>query len=303
MPELPDIELYLHALRPRIGGRRLQRVRVRSPFLLRSHDPRLGEAEGRSVLEHRRLGKRIVFVLEGDLFLVLHLMIAGRLDWQRPGASVPKKHGLAAFDFANGTLLLREASLRKRAGLWLVRGEAELSRHDPGGLELLGSRATEFSERLRANSHTLKRALSDPTLFSGIGNAFSDEILHRAQLSPFALTGRIGDEECARLHRACVDVLSEWAERLIADCGEAFPKKVTAFRPEMNVHGKYGQPCPRCEQPVQRIVHASNETNYCPGCQTDGKIYADRSLSRLLGKDWPRNLDELDEFEARYRKG
>jgi formamidopyrimidine-DNA glycosylase len=302
VPELPDVELYLHALRARICGQQLQRVRVRSPFLLRSHDPRLKEAEGRSVLELRRLGKRIVFVLEGNLFLILHLMVAGRLDWKQTGASIPKKHGLAAFDFALGTLLLREASLRKRAGLWLVRGEDELSRHDPGGLEIAGSDVATFSARLRARSHTVKRALSDPVLFSGIGNAFSDEILHRAHLSPFALTTRLDDEECARLYESCVGVLSEWRDRLIADCGDGFPKKITAFRPEMSVHGKYGQPCPRCQQPVQRIVYASNETNYCPGCQTGGKIYADRGLSRLLGKDWPQNLDELEEFEARYRK-
>jgi formamidopyrimidine-DNA glycosylase len=295
MPELPDIVVYLECLRPRIQGRRLERVRLASPFLLRSVEPPLASAHGCTVVELRRLGKRIVFGLEPDLFLVLHLMIAGRLQWKPPNAKLPGKLGLAAFDFANGTLILTEAGSKRRASLHLVRGEAELARHNPGGLEPLDADEPQFRAALLRENHTLKRALTDPRLFSGIGNAYSDEILHRARLSPLALTQRLSDTEIAQLHNATRDTLHDWLARLRAEVGDGFPAKVTAFRPEMAVHGRFGQLCPICATKVQRIVYAENETNYCPRCQTGGKVLADRSLSRLLKDDWPRSVEELEE--------
>ncbi len=300
MPELPDIEAYLAALRPRVGGAALERVRLRSPFLLRSVDPPISAAEGRGVLGLSRLGKRIVFELEGDLFMVLHLMVAGRLHWGVRGAAPPGKRGLAAFDFTGGTLLLTEASTRKRASLHLVRGEEELRRsHDPGGLEPLEcADAAQFRTALARESHTVKRALTDPRLLAGIGNAYSDEILHRARLSPVALTSRLADGDVARLFCATRETLLEWTARLVAEAGERFPEKVTAFREGMAVHGRFGKPCPACGAPVQRIRHAENETNYCPGCQTGGKVLADRSLSKLLKDDWPRTLEELEELRG-----
>ncbi len=295
MPELPDIETYLRALEPRVVGQPLEAVRLKSPFLLRSVMPPLREAEGRRVTGLRRLGKRIVFELGGELFLVLHLMIAGRLRWRKRGAKPPGRMGLAAFDFPGGTLLLTEASKKKRASLHVVAGEAGLAAHDPRGLEVLASAREEFAARLRSRSHTLKRALTDPRLFSGIGNAYSDEILHRARLSPFKLTRKVDDDEVDALYAAAREVLTEWTERLVAEVGDGFPEKVTAFREGMAVHGRYRQPCPDCGAPVQRIVYAENEANYCPSCQTGGRILADRALSRLLKDDWPRTLEELEE--------
>ena len=295
MPELPDIECYLRALEPRVVGQPLEAVRLKSPFLLRSVTPPLSDAQDRAVTDLRRLGKRIVFAFEGDLFLVLHLMIAGRLRWRKRGAGLPGRMGLAAFDFPDGTLLLTEASKKKRASLHVVAGEEGLAAHDPGGLEVLETTPGAFAARLRSRSHTLKRALTDPRLFSGIGNAYSDEILHRARLSPFQRTGNLSDEEVALLAAATRDTLTEWTARLIAETGDGFPEKVTAFREGMAVHGRYRQPCPDCGAPVQRIVYAENEANYCPGCQTGGRVLADRALSRLLKDDWPRTLEELEE--------
>ena len=295
MPELPDIECYLRALAPRVVGQPLEAVRLKSPFLLRSVTPSLGEAEGRRVTGLRRLGKRIVFELEGGMFLVLHLMIAGRLRWRKRGVGLPGRMGLAAFDFPEGTLLLTEASKKKRASLHVVAGEAALADHDPRGLEVLAATRAELAARLRSRSHTLKRALTDPRLFSGIGNAYSDEILHRARLSPFKLTGRISDEEIAALYDAARAVLTEWTERLAAETGDGFPEKVTAFREGMAGHGRYRRPCPDCGAPVQRIVYAENEANYCAGCQTGGRVLADRALSRLLKDDWPKTLEQLEE--------
>ena len=303
MPELPDIEVYLRALEPRVVGEPLESIRLASPFLLRSVTPPLAEAEGRAVSGLRRLGKRVVFELEGDLFLVLHLMIAGRLRWRKRGARPPGRMGLAAFDFPAGTLILTEASKKKRASLHLVAGEEALAEHDPRGLEVLESTAEEFAARLRSRSHTLKRALTDPRLFSGIGNAYSDEILHRARLSPFKLTGRITAEEVDALYSAAREVLTAWTDRLVAETGDGFPEKVTAFREGMAVHGRYRQPCPVCGAPVQRIVYAETEANYCPGCQTNGRIFADRALSRLLKSDWPRNLEELEQLRSRHHGG
>jgi formamidopyrimidine-DNA glycosylase len=299
MPELPDVELYLHALRPRLAGRRLERVRLASPFLLRSVDPPLAAVEGTHVHHLRRLGKRLVWVMDADLAIVIHLMIAGRFRWKPPGTAIPGKVGLAAFDFDSGTLLLTEAGTRRRASLHVVRGGAALSALDPGGIEVLESSLDEFAAAMRSETHTLKRALTDPTLLSGIGNAYSDEILHAAKLSPMQLTSRLTDEEVQRLHHAAIRVLTAWRDRLIADTGEAFPEKVTAFRDGMAAHGRYGQPCPVCGTPIQRIRYAANEANYCPTCQTEGRLLADRALSRLLKDDWPRSLDELD----RRRRG
>ena len=298
MPELPDVTVYVECLEARCRGRPLERVRIVGPSLLRSVDPPIAAAEGREVRGLRRLGKRIVFALEDELFLVLHLMISGRLRWRERGARPSRKIGLAAFDFPDGSLLLTEASTKKRATLHLVRGEEALAEHDPGGLEVLESDLETFSARLLAENRTLKRALTDPSILSGIGNAYSDEILHRARLSPVKLTGRLDAEEIARLHAATRETLLEWTERLRAEVGDGFPDKVTAFRPEMAVHGRYREPCPACGAPVQRIVYASNETNYCAPCQTGGSLLADRALSRLLKKDWPRSLEEL---EARRR--
>ena len=296
MPELPDGILYIEARESRIVSQPLQRVRLASPFLVRSVDPPIGEAEGKKVLGLRRLGKRIVLVLEGELFLVFHLMIAGRLRWKSAGAQIPGKLGLAAFDFPSGTLLLTEASSRKRASLFLVRGEDALHEHDPGGIEVFEMDLATFRDLLTRENHTLKRALTDPRLFSGIGNAYSVEILHGARLSPIKLTQQLGDDEIAGLYDSTRRTLREWIERLRREMGEGFPEKVTAFRQGMAVHGRYRKPCLECGSPVQRIVYAENETNYCTRCQTGGRLMADRALSRLLKKDWPRTIEELEEM-------
>jgi formamidopyrimidine-DNA glycosylase len=293
MPELPDITVYIEALEPRIVGQPLERTRIAKPFLLRSVDPPISAANGKRVLGVRRMGKRIVLELEDDLFLVIHLMIAGRLRWVPVGGKVPGKIGLAAFDFPNGTLILTEAGSKRRASLWLVRGEESLEQFERGGLEVLDASLTEFAERLARENHTLKRSLTDPRLFSGIGNAYSDEILHRAKLSPVKHTRRLSQEEIERLFEATRATLIEWTERLRQESAGDFPAKVTAFRDEMAVHGKFGKPCPLCGTPVQRIRYADNETNYCPRCQTEGRLLADRALSRLLKQDWPRSIDEL----------
>jgi formamidopyrimidine-DNA glycosylase len=299
VPELPDIVAYLAALESRIVDRRLDAVRVASPFLLRTVDPPLKEAEGKRVRGLRRIGKRIVFELEDDLFLVLHLMVSGRLHWKTRGAKVGGKIGLAAFDFENGTLLLTEASSKKRASLSLARGEKALAEFDRGGIEPLESDLTAFREALTRESHTVKRALTDPRIFSGIGNAYSDEILHRARLSPAKLTRKMTEEEINRLHRATRETLETWSTRFVADAKKAFPEKVTAFREGMAVHGRYGKPCPDCGAPVQRIVYADNEANYCATCQTGGRLLADRALSQLLRGDWPKTLEELEERKGR----
>ena len=294
MPELPDIELYLHALEPRVVGETIQDIRLASPFLLRSVDPPLGELVGKRIDGLQRLGKRIVFSVEGELFIVLHLMIAGRLRWKAPGAKIPGKLGLAAFDFEQGSLLLTEASKKKRAALHLCRGREALAEHDPGGIDPLEVDLDAFRKALTEHNHTVKRGLTDPRIFSGIGNAYSDEILHRAKLSPLIWTQRLTDDQLGELYEATRQVLGEWVSRLQRQAGEGFPEKVTAFRPEMAAHGKYGAPCPVCGDPIQRIVFADRETNYCATCQTGGKLLADRSLSRLLKGDWPRSLEELE---------
>jgi len=293
VPELPDIAVYVEALEERIRGETLLRVRLVSPFVLRTALPPIREAEGRKIVAIRRVGKRVVLALAGELFLVLHLMVAGRLRWLAPGGRLPGRITLAALDFAAGALVFTEAGTKKRASLHLVAGEAALAALDPGGIEPLAADAAAFAARLTAENHTLKRALTDPRLFSGIGNAYSDEILHRARLSPLALTQKLGPEEIGCLHRATREVLGEWVARLRSQAGDAFPEGVTAFRPEMAVHGKFGRPCPVCGAPVQRIVYAENETNYCARCQTGGLVLADRALSRLLRRSWPRNIDEL----------
>jgi len=295
MPELPDITVYVEALAARIGAARLLGVRLASPFVLRSVEPPLPTVSGRPVTGLRRLGKRIVIELEGRLFLVLHLMIAGRLHWKGPGAKPPGKIGLAAFDFSTGTLVMTEAGSKRRAAIHLVQGEAALREHDPGGLEVLEADLAAFRAALGRENHTLKRALTDPTIVSGIGNAYSDEILHRAQLSPVKLSRQLSDEESARLFAATRATLLDWIERLRREAGGKFPEGVTAFRDGMAVHGRYGQPCPSCGLPVQRIVRAENETDYCARCQTGGKLLADRALSRLLKEDWPRTVEELEE--------
>jgi formamidopyrimidine-DNA glycosylase len=299
MPELPDILLYLHALTPRVVGHRVERVRLASPFLLRSISPPLSELEGKTVVALHRLGKRIVFELEGELFLVLHLMIAGRLRWKEPGTRIPGKVGLLAMDFDNGSLILTEAGTKRQASLFLVSGRADLQNHDPGGINVLEIDLDTFARALREDNHTLKRALTDPHLFSGIGNAYSDEILHAARLSPFKQTASLSDDDVRRLYEATRSTLTKWIERLRQEAGDAFPEKVTAFREGMAVHGRYREPCPDCGGPVQRIVYAANEANYCPNCQTGGRLLADRALSRLLREDWPRTLDELE----RRRRG
>lgn len=298
MPEFPDLELYLHALSTRVKGHPLERVRLGSPFVLRSVEPPLSSTFGRVVTGLRRIGKRLVFELEGEFFLVVHLMIAGRLQWKKAGFKLPGRVGLAAFDFPTGCLVLTEVSTKKRASLHVVRSEAGLRAFDRGGLEVLNIHLDAFAERLRLENHTLKRTLTDPRLFSAIGNAYSDEILHRARLSPIKQTKTLTGEDIARLYEATREVLTGWAKRLKDEAGDEWPEKVTAFRPEMAVHGKYKQPCPVCGAPVQRIVHAENETNYCARCQTGGKLLADRSLSRLLKEDWPSTLDELEEYVA-----
>ena len=295
MPELPDITVYIDALERRTVGRRIDGLRVRGPSLLRTYDPPLDAAAGRTVERITRLGKRIVFELDGDLFLVLHLMVSGRLAWKAPGAAVPGRAGLAAFDFETGTLVLTEASKRKRASLYLLAGRADLAVHDPGGLDVLGCDPAAFAAAIRRDNHTLKRTLTDPRILSGIGNAYSDEILHAAGLSPLALSQSLDDPAVERLYDAARTVLEDWTERLRAETGDGFPAKVTAFRDGMAVHGRYREPCPRCATPVQRIVYARNETNYCPRCQTGGRVLADRALSRLLKKDWPRTVEELEE--------
>jgi len=298
VPELPDIEVYVEAIAGRAVGQPLVAVRLGSPFLLRSADPPIRAAEGKRVLAVRRLGKRIVLPLQDDLFLVLHLMIAGRLHWKEAGAKLPGRVGLAAFDFPTGSLVLTEAGTKRRAALHLVRGEAALAALDRGGLEPLGASREAFEAALRRENHTLKRALTDPSLFSGIGNAYSDEILHRARLSPVKLTSRLEPDEVARLHAATQEVLAEWVERLRREAAGEFPEGVTAFREEMAVHGRHRRPCPVCGTLVQRIVRAENEVNYCPRCQTGGQILSDRSLARLLKEDWPRTIEELERNPA-----
>jgi formamidopyrimidine-DNA glycosylase len=298
VPELPDIEVYVEALAARVRGAPLLGIRLGSPFLLRSADVPLAEVAGRRVEAVRRLGKRIVLALEGDLLAVLHLMVAGRLHWKEAGAKLPGRVGLAAFDFPGGSLVLTEAGTKRRAALHVVRGEAALAALDRGGLEPLSAGLEAFRAALLRENHTLKRALTDPGLFSGIGNAYSDEILHRARLSPVKLTSRLSDEEVAALHAAARAVLSEWTERLRAEAAGGFPEGVTAFREEMAVHGKHRRPCPVCGTAVQRIVRAENEVNYCPRCQTGGQVLSDRSLARLLKQDWPRTVEELERNPA-----
>jgi len=303
MPELPDIAAYISALEPRILGQPLDRVRIASVFLLRTVDPQLASAEGRTVTALRRIGKRIAIGLEnkqnGDLWLVLHLMIAGRLHWKPPGAKLAGRIALAAFDFPTGSLVLTEAGSKRRASLYVLRGEAALEAIDPGGVEIFATDLAGFRAALTAENRTLKRALTDPRLISGVGNAYSDEILHAAQLSPITLTHKLNPEEWDRLFAATRTTLTFWSDRLRAEANKFFPEKVTAFRPDFAVHGKFDQPCPRCSQKVQRIRYADNETNYCAQCQTGGKVLADRSLSRLLGSDWPRTLDELEALKRR----
>ncbi len=294
MPELPDISAYIEALEPRIVNQRILDIRLSSPFLLRSVDPPLSEATGKNITNIRRLGKRIVVGLEDDLFLVIHLMIAGRFHWNEKPTK-PNRQTLATFVFSSGALTLTEAGSKKRAAMHFVRGQTALAAHDPGGLEILDADLESFADRLTKENHTLKRALTDPHCFSGIGNAYSDEILHAAGLSPLKLTKRLNDSEVRRLYEATQGTLRFWLDKLSGEARERFPEKVTAFRPEMSVHGRYGKPCPRCGTPVQRIVYAANESNYCPQCQTDGRLLADRALSRLLKQDWPRTLEELEQ--------
>jgi formamidopyrimidine-DNA glycosylase len=298
MPELPDVTVYVERLRALAVGQPIEAIRIASPFVLRTVSPAPGDLRGAIVETVERLGKRILLGVTGDRYIVIHLMIAGRLRWKKRGDKLPAKVGLAAFDFPTGTLIFTEASPKKRASLHLVAGRAGLAEFDRGGLDVFTATAAQFAERLRSERHTIKRALTDPTLFDGIGNAYSDEILHAAKLSPFRMTSSITDAEIAVLHDACVTTLNLWTQRLRDEVGDGFPDKVTAFRPEMAVHGKYGQPCPVCGTRVQRIVYADNEANYCPTCQTEGRLLADRSLSRLLKDDWPRSLDELDERKA-----
>ena len=299
MPELPDISAYIAALETRILGQKLERVRLGSVFLLRTVDPPLASVEGREVCGLRRIGKRIAIGVEGDLWLVLHLMIAGRLHWKSPNAKLAGRNALAAFDFPNGSLTLTEAGSKRRASLHVVRGEGALRDMDLGGVEIFAAGLEEFRAALTAENRTLKRALTDPRLISGVGNAYSDEILYTAQLSPIALTHKLKPEEWERLFAATRETMTLWVNRLGAEATKAFPEKVTAFRPEMAVHGRFNQPCPRCGEKVQRIRYADNETNYCARCQTGGKVLADRSLSRLLGSDWPRTLDELEALKRR----
>jgi len=299
MPELPDIAAYITALEPRVVGEPIEHVRVASPFLLRTVDPPLSAVEGKRIRELQRVGKRIAIGVENDLWLVLHLMIAGRLHWRAAGASVAGRNQLAAFDFPRGSLVLTEAGAKRRASLHVIRGEEGLRAIDPGGIDVFTSELPAFRAALMAENRTLKRALTDPRILSGIGNAYSDEILHTAQLSPIAQTHKLQPDQWERLFRATRSALQRWIDQLTAEARKKFPEKVTAFRDDMAVHGKYGKPCPRCGEKIQRIRYADNETNYCARCQTDGKVLADRSLSRLLGKDWPRTLDELEALKRR----
>jgi len=299
VPELPDIVVYIDALNKRILGQTLERVRLASPFLLRTVDPPLRAAEGKPVRALRRVGKRIAIGVEGDLWLVLHLMIAGRLHWRERGVKVARPRGLAAFDFPNGSLLFTEAGSKKRASLHVVAGDAGLQALDPGGLEVLDAGVEQFTAVLTAANHTLKRALTDPRMFSGIGNAYSDEILFEARLSPVALTQKLKPDEIARLFEATRATLIHWVEELRGESGDRFPEQVTAFRPNMAVHGRYKEPCVRCGAPIQRIRYADNETNYCANCQTAGRLLADRALSRLMREDWPKTLDELEALTAK----
>ena len=299
MPELPDITAYIEALQPRIVGQPLEHIRIASAFLLRTAQPPIAEAEGRTVRQLRRIGKRIAFGLDSNLWLVLHLMIAGRLHWRPPEAKLAGRNALAAFDFSQGSLVLTEAGSKRRASLFLFNGEDALLSIDPGGIDVMTCDLPAFRAALTAENRTLKRALTDPRLVSGIGNAYSDEILHAAQLSPVTLTHRLTDPEWQRLFDATRSTLQLWIDRLRSETGSGFPEKVTAFRPEMAVHGRFGQPCPRCGEPIQRIRYADNETDYCPRCQTGGKLLADRGLSRLLREDWPRTLDELEALKRR----
>jgi formamidopyrimidine-DNA glycosylase len=299
MPELPDVSIYVEHLARRTAGQELRSVRLKTPFLLRTFSPPLSSTFGKKVVAVHRLGKRIVFELEGQLFLVIHLMIAGRFRWKPPGAPIPGKLGLAAFDFGNGTLLLTEASTRKRASLHVVHGRDALREFDRGGIEVLTASLDQFREALLRENHTVKRALTDPRLFSGIGNSYSDEILHAARLSPVKRTSQLETSEVSRLYEATRRTLSHWTDKLREESKDAFPEKVTAFREGMAVHGRYGKPCPDCGAPVQRIVYAENETNYCAKCQTAGKLLADRALSRLLREDWPRTLEDLEELRPK----
>jgi formamidopyrimidine-DNA glycosylase len=302
MPELPDLEVYKEQLASRIAGETLERTRVANPFLVRSFDPPLSATHGKRVVAIRRMAKRIVFAMESDLFIVIHLMIAGRFRWREPNAKIPGKLGLAAFDFAKGTLILTEAGTKRRASLHVVRGEEALRALDPGGGDVFAMKLPAFKETFQRERHTLKRTLTDPHLFSGIGNAYSDEIFHRAKLSPVKMSTSLDDDEIARLYDATRAVLREWTDRLRAEAKGDFPEKVTAFREEMAVHGKFGKPCPVCGSPVQRIRHADNEVNYCATCQTGGKLLADRALSRLLRGDWPKSIDEMEEHMAARKR-
>ena len=299
MPELPDIVAYIHALESRIVAQPIEQIRLANPFLLRTAEPPIAEVEGRAVRELRRIGKRIAIGVEGDLWLVVHLMIAGRLHWRQRGAKLAGRQSLAAFDFANGSLVLTEAGTRHRASLYVLRGEEGLQSIDPGGIEIFASDLSSFRDSLSAENRTLKRALTDPRIISGIGNAYSDEILYAAQLSPIALTQKLKAEEWERLFTATRETLQLWIDRLSSEAASGFPEKVTAFRKEMALHGRYGKPCPRCGETIQRIRYADNETNYCPRCQTGGKLLADRSLSRLLRSDWPRTMDDLEALKRR----
>lgn len=302
MPELPDVTVYVEALRARLIGRPLVELELLSPFVLRSVEPRPAELAGLQVVEIGRIGKRIVIGFEGERFAVIHLMIAGRLHWLAPAAKLHRKRTLLAFRFEHGIVQLTEAGTTRRASLYLVAGREALAEHDPGGVDVATIGVAEFAATLRAENHTLKRSLTDPRVFDGIGNSYSDEILHAAKLSPIKLTQKLDDAEIARLHAACVELLARWTDRLRERHGDAFPEQVTAFLPDMAVHGKYGQPCPVCGALVQRIVYAARETNYCPTCQTEGKLLADRALSRLLKQDWPTSLEELETYKAARRQ-
>lgn len=295
MPELPDVTIYVERLNDLVRGQRLEVMRIGNPFVLRTYELKPEAFAGRTLQDVSRIGKRVVLGFEGDLYAVMHLMIAGRLRWRPGGAALPKKLGLASFDFDTGSLLFTEAGSKRRAALHLVRGKDGLAAFERGGVNVLDSTAEEFAEALRRENRTLKRALTDPSIVDGVGNAYSDEILHRAKLSPFKLTQSLTGDEIGALHQASVTVMNEWIERFRAEVGQGFPEKVTAFRPEMAVHGKYRQPCPVCGAPVQRIVYAQNEANYCPGCQTEGRLLKDRALSRLLRDDWPKTLEELEQ--------